>query len=73
MVLPGLEGILLHYFGEKVFGARLGHGNKGFCVPTGENSGNMQVACIMLHQLTSKMYLYSLLPNEGGTLTHFVR
>ena len=60
-------------FGEMVFGARVGAGNKGFCVPTRENSGSMQVTCIMLHELTSKMYLYSLLLNEGGTLTHFVR
>ena len=40
MVLPGLEGILLHYFGEMVFGARLSAGNKGFWVPTRENSGS---------------------------------
>jgi len=40
MVEPGLEGILLHYFGEMVFGACFGAGNKGFWVPTRANSGS---------------------------------
>ena len=73
MVLPGLESILFHYFIEWVFGARFGAeiwvlGSQQRLI-----SLIINVTYRKLRKLIIKIYLYSLLHNQGGILTDFVQ